>query len=307
MFESKRSWSQAGSVGSTKDTPSRAMLATSGEGMPLAALGVVLALLLLGGWYYFTTQKNKDASQDQPTSQPLMLVVPFTALNNSGEIGNAVLRERDGKVHIEIDVANAPKDVPQPAHIHRGSCPAPSEVKYPLSSVVKGQSDTTLDTTLKDLLAALPLAVNVHKSETEAGTYVSCGNITREQLVPDNQNESDVPDITMPPPMPPAGNSSAVTTPSPTTRTVNITAEDFKFSLAEIRVKKGERVVVVFASKGKFPHDWVVDEFNLRTQRISGDITDSVEFTADKAGTFEYYCSVGTHRQMGMKGKLIVE
>ncbi len=32
-----------------------------------------------------------------------------------------------------------------------------------------------------------------------------------------------------------------------------------------------------------------------------------VEFTADKKGTFEYYCSVGEHRVNGMKGKFIVE
>jgi plastocyanin len=28
---------------------------------------------------------------------------------------------------------------------------------------------------------------------------------------------------------------------------------------------------------------------------------------ADKKGTFEYYCSVGQHRALGMKGKLVVE
>ena len=32
-----------------------------------------------------------------------------------------------------------------------------------------------------------------------------------------------------------------------------------------------------------------------------------VEFTVDKTGTFEYYCSVGQHRANGMVGNLIVE
>ena len=32
-----------------------------------------------------------------------------------------------------------------------------------------------------------------------------------------------------------------------------------------------------------------------------------VQFIADKAGTFEYYCFVGNHRQMGMVGTLTVK
>ena len=34
---------------------------------------------------------------------------------------------------------------------------------------------------------------------------------------------------------------------------------------------------------------------------------DSVTVVSDKTGSFEYYCSVGTHRQMGMKGTLTVK
>lgn len=54
-------------------------------------------------------------------------------------------------------------------------------------------------------------------------------------------------------------------------------------------------------------HDFVIDELNIRTKRIAGGESDSVTFTADKTGAFEYYCSVGNHREMGMKGRLIVE
>jgi nitrite reductase (NO-forming) len=40
---------------------------------------------------------------------------------------------------------------------------------------------------------------------------------------------------------------------------------------------------------------------------VNGGETTSVEFVADKTGTFEYYCSVGAHRAMGMTGSLVVE
>ena len=85
-----------------------------------------------------------------------------------------------------------------------------------------------------------------------------------------------------------------------------IGSSDFRFSLSEIRVKKGEKVKIVFTN-AKGTHDWVIDEFNARTKVINEGETDSVEFTADKVGTFEYYCSVGNHRAQGMKGNLIVE
>lgn len=85
-----------------------------------------------------------------------------------------------------------------------------------------------------------------------------------------------------------------------------LTAKPFEFSQKEIRVKKGDRVRINLAVTQGF-HDWVVDEFNVKTKRMSAGENDSIEFTADKEGIFEYYCSVNNHRQLGMVGRLIVE
>jgi plastocyanin len=87
---------------------------------------------------------------------------------------------------------------------------------------------------------------------------------------------------------------------------IDITGKNFAFSQKEIRVKNGDRVRITFSSTDGF-HDWVVDEFNASTERVSTGGTTSVEFTANKTGTFEYYCSVGNHRNQGMAGNLIVE
>ncbi len=85
-----------------------------------------------------------------------------------------------------------------------------------------------------------------------------------------------------------------------------VEGSNFKYSPAEIKVKKGDRVEVTFKNI-EGTHDFVVDEFEARTNQIGADEEETIEFTADKAGTFEYYCSVGQHRKMGMVGKLIVE
>lgn len=86
----------------------------------------------------------------------------------------------------------------------------------------------------------------------------------------------------------------------------DITGKNFAFSETEMRVKKGQKVTVNFVSTGGF-HDWVVDEFNAATERVNTDGSTSVTFVADQTGEFEYYCSVGSHRQLGMVGTLIVE
>lgn len=85
-----------------------------------------------------------------------------------------------------------------------------------------------------------------------------------------------------------------------------ITGKNFSFSETEMRVKKGDRVRVQLTSEDGY-HDWVVDEFNAATGRVNTGETTAVEFTVDQVGEFEYYCSVGQHREFGMVGKLIVE
>lgn len=90
------------------------------------------------------------------------------------------------------------------------------------------------------------------------------------------------------------------------TKTFNVNGDNFKFAPNEIKVNEGDTVVINFKNTGGF-HDWVLDEFNAKTQQLGDGASETVTFVANKKGTFEYYCSVGQHRQMGMKGNLIVE
>jgi plastocyanin len=89
-------------------------------------------------------------------------------------------------------------------------------------------------------------------------------------------------------------------------KSFTVEGSQFKFSLNEIKVKRGDTVRITFKNvEGR--HDWKLDEFNAATQILAAGQEETIEFTATETGTFEYYCSVGTHRQMGMKGNLIVE
>lgn len=85
-----------------------------------------------------------------------------------------------------------------------------------------------------------------------------------------------------------------------------VSGSNFKFEPSTLSVSKGDKVRVVFINTSGF-HDFALDEFNVKTKQIQGGATETVEFTADKVGSFEYYCSVGKHREMGMKGTLTVK
>jgi len=89
-------------------------------------------------------------------------------------------------------------------------------------------------------------------------------------------------------------------------KTFEIGGTNFAFDVTEMKVKEGDTVTVNFVSNDGF-HDWVVDEFGAQTERVQTGGTTSVTFVAERAGTYEYYCSVGQHRANGMVGTLIVE
>ena len=95
------------------------------------------------------------------------------------------------------------------------------------------------------------------------------------------------------------------------TKSFVITSSHLKFYIdgvenPEIRVKEGDKVRIDFTSEEGF-HDWRLDEFGAATEKVNPGTPTSVEFVANKKGTFEYYCSVGKHRALGMKGVFIVE
>jgi VCBS repeat-containing protein len=136
---------------------------------------------------------------------------------------------------------------------------------------------------------------------TPPGEYAA-SSPARQQEVPENPGASAPPasaEQPAPPTVPPPASQDAV-------KEFTLTASNFKFSATELRVQRGNTVKLTLKNaEGR--HDWNVDEFNAATQVLQAGQEETISFTADKTGSFEYYCSVGTHRQMGMKGTLVVE
>lgn len=91
-----------------------------------------------------------------------------------------------------------------------------------------------------------------------------------------------------------------------TVKEFTVEGSNFMFSPSTISVNKGDTVKIIFKNTQGF-HDFVVDEFGAATKQIKDPSTETITFVANKTGTFEYYCSVGQHRSMGMKGTLTVK
>ncbi len=91
-----------------------------------------------------------------------------------------------------------------------------------------------------------------------------------------------------------------------TVKSFTVNGSNYKFAPTTMTVKKGDTVKITFVSSGSI-HDLVVDGYNVRTKELSPGQSQTIQFVANKSGTFEYYCSVGSHRAMGMKGTLTVQ
>lgn len=77
-----------------------------------------------------------------------------------------------------------------------------------------------------------------------------------------------------------------------------------KFSPKEIAVNKGDLVRIKITNI-KGTHDFKIDELGVYTETPL-DKEMVVEFVADRAGSFEYYCTKPGHRQNGHWGTLKV-
>lgn len=134
------------------------------------------------------------------------------------------------------------------------------------------------------------------------------GGVTSEMLLQESESPSASPVPT--PTASPEGNGSNASPmpeePVSNIKTFIVSGQPFSLVPNEIEVNKGDTVRITFKNISG-THDFVIDEFNVRTKVIQTGQEETVEFVADKVGTFVYYCSVGTHRQMGMWGELIVK
>lgn len=179
------------------------------NGLATPAIIAIIAIILIGGglWYANTTSNEdmmgekagdmiekgdvmlKEGEEMMEEGEKMMkegeammgkdIMVTLGALNNSGQTGKAMFAHMGDKTKVTVEIATG-AGVPQPSHIHAGTCAAPGAIVYPLSLVVNGKAETILDASLETIGGKLPLVVIVHKSKEEAKIFTSCGELPKE-------------------------------------------------------------------------------------------------------------------------------
>ncbi len=125
------------------------------------------------GMALFLVASLVAACQSAPAEARSLTLV---TLNDSGVSGTVAFRDMGSRTEVEVRVDPA-GNLDMPAHIHPGSCatlvPQP---KYPLENVRDGVSVTEVPAPFAELFAGA-LALNLHKSNEDLGTYTACVDI----------------------------------------------------------------------------------------------------------------------------------
>src|ERR1700688_2430204 len=94
--------------------------------------------------------------------------------------------------------------------------------------------------------------------------------------------------------------------PSRTDSEIKVTARKYDFSPNVIKAKRGDHIRMIITALDR-DHGFKVEAFHIDQKLPKGEAV-TVDFTADRVGTFPFQCSVfcgwGTKK---MKGQLIVE
>jgi plastocyanin len=85
---------------------------------------------------------------------------------------------------------------------------------------------------------------------------------------------------------------------------ITIVATEYEFDPSDVSIPADTAVEVTLENQGIIEHDWTVDELDVEIYTDAGD-TNTVTVTA-AAGTYDVYCSIPGHRELGMEGSLTV-
>jgi manganese oxidase len=82
--------------------------------------------------------------------------------------------------------------------------------------------------------------------------------------------------------------------------------QEFRFTPEVLRVAAGATVRVLLHNEGQLPHTFTVPDLAADTGTVPARGEGETVFRADRAGTYEYLCTIPGHAQAGMRGRIEV-
>ena len=88
---------------------------------------------------------------------------------------------------------------------------------------------------------------------------------------------------------------------------ITITASDFKYEPAQFTFQQGQTYEITFVNDGPSTHDITIDDLGMNSGVINPGDSVTFEFTPEQAGSFEAYCTVPGHKDLGMVANVTVQ
>jgi uncharacterized cupredoxin-like copper-binding protein len=91
--------------------------------------------------------------------------------------------------------------------------------------------------------------------------------------------------------------------------TVDLSATEYKFNPSDPTVKSGD-VTFNLKNDGQTTHSLEIEDVNGQDKELEGGVSPGQSATLKvnlKPGTYEFYCPVNGHKDLGMKGEITVQ
>lgn len=148
---------------------------------PILAVAILALVGTVGTSYLATKQSTLNTRAAAIVTPPVAMPNGKTKIMMSALNGTIVIREIEGKTWVNVNIPTKGEDTVSdkdyPLTIQEGTCANPGAVKYTLTAIDDGGSETFLPVSLADFRAQLPLSLVAHASATNP-TSVSCGDIS---------------------------------------------------------------------------------------------------------------------------------
>ena len=88
---------------------------------------------------------------------------------------------------------------------------------------------------------------------------------------------------------------------------VTVKMSEYMFSPSIISIDTHEDIVFNLKNLGFTTHSFVVEELGINSGVIPPGVSKTITFSTEEPGEYEFYCNIGSHRDNGMEGVLIVK
>ncbi len=88
---------------------------------------------------------------------------------------------------------------------------------------------------------------------------------------------------------------------------LTIPIQKTKYLTEDITVKKGDNVLITLVNNDPIRHDFTIDELDIKVDLWDEGQIFNLGFTAEREGTYSFYCAIEGHRLAGMEGTITIQ